>query len=152
MRRKEKEVTSTEWMEDVLLKAQICRIGLIGTKYPYIVPVNYGYTEGKLYFHSACEGQKLEMLAQNPNVCVQVDIETVIEETDIPCNWSTKYKSVIAYGKAEIINEPLEKENALSIIVRHYKKDFKDGYPFRDMDKVCIVRISFDSMTGKQSG
>lgn len=152
MRRKEMEVTETHWMENILLKAQVCRIGLAGDEYPYIVPVNYGYKSGNLYFHSACEGKKLEMLAKNPKVCVQADIESLIEETNIPCNWSTKYKSVIAYGKAIVVNDPLEKEQALSLIVSHYKKDFAGNYPFQDLDKVCIVKVVFESITGKQSG
>ena len=151
MRRKEKEVTSIPWMETVLRKAQICRIGLSLDNEPYIVPVNYGYKDRVLYFHSACEGQKLEMLRKNPRVCIQADIETTIEESGIPCNWSTRYKSVIAFGSAKIIEDEEEKVEALSLIVAHYKEDFDGNYEFRDLEKVCLVRIDIEKMTGKQS-
>ncbi len=151
MRRKEKEVSDIRWQEDVLKKAEICRVGLTGNKYPYIVPVNYGYKDKVLYFHSATEGQKLEMIRENPNVCIQVDTSVHIQETDVPCDWSTTYKSVIAYGKASIVEDAKEKLEALSIIVRHYKTDFEEGYPFRGVDRLCIVRIDIEEMTGKQS-
>ncbi len=151
MRRADKQVSDLNWMESILMKGQICRVGLSGNDYPYIVPVNYGYHGGKLYFHSACEGKKLEMIRSNPNVCVQVDIETMIEKSEVPCNFSTRYKSVIGYGKAKMVEDPTEKKTAMGIIVKHYKHDHSMDYEYQNMEDVCLVQVEMEEMTGKHS-
>lgn len=151
MRRKEKEITDEVAIEEIIQTGQICRIGIIGNEFPYIVPVNYGYEDKCLYFHTACEGQKIEMLKINPNVCIQIDTDVSIEETEIPCNWSTKYKSVIGFGRASFIEDMEAKKNALGIIVKHYKADFSQDYKYSGMDKVCIIKIELFNVTGKQS-
>ena len=151
MRRKEKEIHEKAVIEEVFNKGQICRIAINGNEFPYIVPINYGYKDSSIFFHSACEGQKIEMLKNNPNVCVQIETDVSIEETEIPCNWSTKYKSVIGFGKAVFVKDLEEKKFALDIIVRHYKDDLEDNYPYSNLDKLCIIKIELSSITGKQS-
>ena len=151
MRRKEKEIKDKSHIEEIIQSGEVCRIAISGEEFPYIVPVNYGYEDNCLYFHSACEGQKMEMLIKNPNVCIQIDTNISIEETEVPCNWSTNYKSVIAYGKASILNDMTEKKIALGIIVKHYKKDFEESYQFSGLEKLCIVKIALSSLSGKQS-
>lgn len=151
MRRKEQEIHDKAVLDEIFQNGEICRIGIKGGEFPYIVPVNYGYKDNSIYFHTACEGQKIEMLKENPNVCVQIDIDISIEETEVPCNWSTKYKSVIGFGKAIFVNDLEEKKYALDIIVRHYKNDLEDNYPYSNIDKLCIIKIELSSVTGKQS-
>ena len=151
MRRKEQEIHDKAVLDNIFQNGQICRIGIKGDEFPYIVSVNYGYKDNTVFFHSACEGQKIEMLKENPNVCVQIDIDISIEETEVPCNWSTKYKSVIGFGKAIFVNDMEEKKSALDIIVRHYKKDIEENYPYSNLDKLCIIKIELSSITGKQS-
>jgi len=93
----------------------------------------------------------MEMLIKNPNVCIQIDTDIAIEETEIPCNWSTKYKSIIGFGKATILSDEIEKRLALGIIVKHYKDDFDKTYRFSSMENLCIVKIELSQLTGKQS-
>ncbi len=151
MRRKENEIMDQTLIEEIIQKGEVCRIAISGEEFPYIVPVNYGYKDNCIYFHSACEGQKMEMLIINPNVCIQIDTNISIEETEVPCNWSTKYKSVIGFGKASILNDMKEKKVALGIIVKHYKKDFEESYQFSGLEKLCIAKIELSSLTGKES-
>ena len=56
MRRKDKEITDPALLSAILREAFVCRLGLAGDGEPYVVPVNFVYSGGCLYLHSACEG------------------------------------------------------------------------------------------------
>jgi len=103
MRRTDKEITNRREIDTILSKATICRIGLVGNNVAYIVPLNFGYKHNCLYFHSAPIGKKIELITKNNMVCFEVDIDYDIVNTGIPCNWSSKYVSIIGYGKARFI-------------------------------------------------
>lgn len=151
MRRKENEITDKAQIEDIFQAGIICRVAIQGDDFPYLVPVNYGYKDNCIYFHSAREGQKIEMLKKYPNVCIQIDTDIKIEETDIACNWSTSYTSLIGFGKASFVNDNDKKKQALDIIVKHYKKDLQEDYPYGNLDRLCIIKIELSIITGKQS-
>lgn len=151
MRRKENEIIDKILIEDIFQTGIICRIAIKGDDYPYLVPVNYGYKDNCIYFHSSCEGQKISMLKKYPDVCIQIDTDISIAETNIPCNWSTIYKSVIGFGKAIFIVDHEEKKKALDIIVKHYKKDLQEDYPYGNLDRLCIIKIELSKITAKQS-
>lgn len=75
MRRKQCEITDSKEIERILGATTIGRIATDGADgYPYITPVNFVYHKGNIYFDSAPEGEKLDNLSRNPNVCFEVDI------------------------------------------------------------------------------
>jgi nitroimidazol reductase NimA-like FMN-containing flavoprotein (pyridoxamine 5'-phosphate oxidase superfamily) len=78
MRRKEKEMDSLVEAEVVIRNSLVCRLGLSDDNRPYVVPLSFGYENNTLYFHSASEGKKVEILKKNSNVCFEFDIETLI--------------------------------------------------------------------------
>ena len=65
IRRKDKEITDSREIEAVIEKATVCRLGLVDRGEPYIVPVNFGYERNAIYFHSALEGRKVELIKRN---------------------------------------------------------------------------------------
>jgi hypothetical protein len=91
------------------------------------------------------------MIRANNNVCVEFDTgrDMVISET--ACQWGFKYKSVIGLGRAVIIDNLDEKKKALDIIMAQYTNI---AYQYADerVNEVLIVKIEFDSLTGKKSG
>jgi nitroimidazol reductase NimA-like FMN-containing flavoprotein (pyridoxamine 5'-phosphate oxidase superfamily) len=90
------EMTSEE-VERFLWCARVGRLGLVledGT--PYIVPVGFGYADGKIFFHTCNKGLKMDTLKRNPNVCFEVD-EALSD--------ATMFKSVVVFGEAEIISD-----------------------------------------------
>ena len=151
MRRKDKEITDRMEIESVLSQARICRIGFSQNNKPYIVPMNFGYKDGYLFFHCAQEGMKIDIIKQNNNVCFEVDINHEITDTGIPCNWSTRYSSVIGFGKALLVKDPIEKKLALNVIVNLYSPKAKFKYSEEALNKVGIIKIEITSMTGKKS-
>lgn len=151
MRRKEQEITDIPEIESVLNEATVCRIGCAENNEPYIVPVCFGYRDGVLYFHSAAGGKKIAILIRNPRCCVEVDLCWDVIREKNPCKWEMRYKSVIYIGKARIINDPDKKRAGLNCIMSHYGGD---AYPFSEIElqRVCVVRIDIEEMTGKKYG
>ena len=86
MRRTDKEITNRSEIDTILSKATVCRIGLVDNNVAYIVPLNFGYKNNCLYFHSAPIGKKIELITKNNMVCFEVDIDYDIVNTGIPCN------------------------------------------------------------------
>ena len=151
MRRKDQEITDKKDIEEIVRKATVCRIGLSAEGEPYVFPVNYGYREGCLYFHSAHQGQKIDMMKKNPHVCFQMDTDTEIIPSEKACDWSIKYRSVIGFGKAALLNTLEEKRQALRTIMSHYS-DREYTFAEESLASVCIVCIHIEKMTGKKSG
>jgi hypothetical protein len=151
MRRKDREITDRGAMEASLNSAEVCKIGLSDRGEPYVVPVCFAYRDNAIYFHSAPGGKKMEMLAKNPRCCVEVDHSTGPIREENPCTWEMRYRSVICTGTAKILIGYEEKCEATNAILRHYGSP---NYPFteKELEKVCLVRISLDGMTAKQHG
>ena len=77
MRRKDREITDMQQILNIIDKCKILRLGLFDKDYPYVVPLLYGYeyADSRLvfYMHSAKEGHRLVLIADNPLVCVELD-------------------------------------------------------------------------------
>ena len=123
MRRKDREVTEMEEIQQIFDECKVCRIGIMDENGPYIVPVNYGYVreEGKviLYIHGAREGKKIDLIRKNANVGVEIDYRHELMEGDTACQYSYYYASIIGKGAASIIDNPREKLKALNVIMKH---------------------------------
>ena len=151
MRREDKEIKDKKEIESIIERATVCRVAFSENDVPYIVPLNFGYKDDCLYFHSAPEGKKIEIIRQNNQVCFEVDIDQEVVKSETPCNWQMKYRSVIGFGKAFFVDHPEEKRRALSIIVEHYSGDLSE-YSEDAINNVAIVKVEIESMTGKKSG
>ncbi len=151
MRRKEKKITDKTAIESIILKSSVCRLAMSEENRPYIVPLSFGYEDDTLYFHSAREGRKLDILRKNNKVCFEFDIDQEIVEADDACGWSMKYQSVIGVGKGSIIDELESKRNAINIIMQHYSRNSYE-YPDKAVKKIVVIKVVIEHMTGKKSG
>lgn len=151
MRRKDKEITDRSRIEDILGKEKICRVAFFDNPYPYMIPLCYGYEDGAIYFHGFREGHKIDCIRENRNVCFEVDADIEVVENADPCEWTVKYRSVVGFGRATILESPEEKRHGLDVIVRQFAGR---TLPFPDvaMNAVAVVRIDIDSMTGRKNG
>jgi nitroimidazol reductase NimA-like FMN-containing flavoprotein (pyridoxamine 5'-phosphate oxidase superfamily) len=152
LRRKDKEIKDKKTIESIIKRATVCRIGLAKNDIPYIVPMNFGYKDNCLYFHSAPVGKKIEIIKKNNNVCFEIDIAHEILQGKSACHTTMKYYSVIGYGKAYIIDDSEEKIKALNIIIEHYLPEIPHEYSEKFLKKIVIIKVEIDNMTGKKSG
>ena len=150
MRRKDQEITSREEIELIIQKSLVCRLAMVDEYGPYIVPLNFGYKNNTLYFHSAKKGKKLDILEKNNQVCCEFDIDLKMKKAAKPCEWGIEYKSVIGFGKASFVEDFESKGKALDIIMGHYSgKSFP--YSEADLKKVAIIKVKLLNVTGKRS-
>ena len=151
MRRKEREIKDIEEIESIIQQSSVCRLGLSENNNPYVVPLCFGYQDKTLYFHSATEGQKIQMIRSNNHVCFEIDIECELVEARKACGWGMRFLSVIGFGKACIIEDAAEKRSAFDIIMRHYSDESYE-YPDDAIQACVIIKVSIESMAGKKSG
>ena len=152
MRRSEKEIADASVVMSVIEQSLVCRLGLSDGYRPYVVPLCFGYQDGCLYFHCAPDGEKIEMLRKNSQVCFEFDINAQTIQNELACNWSMKYQSVIGFGKAVFVEDSEEKSMALDIIMRQYSDHRNYSIPKDSLKAITVVKVLIESMTGKQSG
>jgi len=155
MRRQDREITDNNEKIDIIKKCKVCRVALSDNNVPYIVPLNFGYTFENdtlaLFFHSALEGKKLDILKNNNTACFEVDCDTALVEGEAACNYGYAFKSVIGFGKISMLENPDDKMFGLNIIMKH-QTDKKTVYEFtqEQVQRVCVYTMVVDSFTGKQ--
>lgn len=148
MRRKEKGMHEED-AKNILIQADFGTLACIGDNgYPYSVPLNYVYDNGKLYFHSAKAGHKIDNVSFNNKVCFSV----VNYYKILPEKFDTEYDSVILFGKAAQITEEAEKRRALMLLIEKYSGGyFEEGteYIHKAASATTVYRIDIEHMTGK---
>ena len=137
-------------IESIILKAKVCRLGLVDGNRPYVVPMSFGYRENALYFHTGKKGKKMEILQKNNRVCFEMEVDLKIVPADNPCKWNMRYRSVVGFGRAVILEGPEEKRQALDVIVKHYGGSLM-AYDEKRVKGLAVIKVEIDSMTGKES-
>lgn len=149
--RRDKQSLSQEQIVEVLNRQTSGVLGVNGYQgFPYTVPLSYAYKDGKLFFHCAKEGHKLDSIKKDNKVtfCL-IDKDEIVEE-----KFDTLFRSVIIFGRAYILTEENEKQIALEVILKKYSPGFlKEGLEYikNQWNRVCIVKVDIEHMTGKAS-
>ena len=148
MRSKANMLTNEE-VENILKTSPNGTLALYGENgYPYSVPVNFVYSDGKIYFHGAAEGYKLDCMKKDPHVSF-----SVIGKDDIAKeNFTTLFSSVIAFGTIRVIDTMEEKIPVLEAMVGKYSAEFMESGK-ELISKGCgsvAYELTIDHMTGKK--
>jgi RimJ/RimL family protein N-acetyltransferase/nitroimidazol reductase NimA-like FMN-containing flavoprotein (pyridoxamine 5'-phosphate oxidase superfamily) len=151
MRKVNQEITETSTIREILKSSKICRIGMIDNGLPYVLPFNYGYDDNQIYIHCAQKGKKLDLIKENPIVCFEIEQIADIVKNEKACKWVTTYRSIVGYGKIEMLTDFALKKKGLEIIMAHNgASDLIDFEP-KHVDSVLILKLKIDSLTAKQS-
>ena len=157
MRRPKKEnITvqmTSETIYELLEHTPVARLATVDADgMPYVVPVNYVYTDGRLYVHGKLSGRKMDNLARDPRVCFEVDEMQglVLSEEPNPCRTNTAYRSVIVRGEAAVLEDMERKLFALRAIADKYTPQFRDlSIPPAAAAKTAVIEISICNISGK---
>lgn len=152
MRRKDKEIKNITVIEAIIKRAQVCRLACVDNGKPYLVPLCFGYEAGALYFHAAQAGRKIDILRKNPEVCFEFDIDQELERGQNACDWGMKYRSVIGFGTAIILETPEAKKAALDCIMQHYDAPGPYEYSDASLERTLVIKVGIEQMTGKAAG
>lgn len=153
MRRRDREITEEQEMRRVLDTAKVIRLGMRDGEGVYILPMNYGYTwdNGTLVFYMHCgmEGKKLHLLAENPNVCFELDCDHELVEGRVPCQYGYRYASIIGQGRAELVENPREKIEALTVLMKCQTSE-EFAFNERLVSIVKVIKVTAAEFTGKR--
>ena len=151
MRRKDREVTEMEEIQQIFDECKVCRIGIMDENGPYIVPVNYGYVreEGKviLYIHGAREGKKIDLIRKNANVGVEIDYRHELVEGDTACQYSYYYASIIGKGAVMKLGDSAANMNVETIPTGSLSLDIALG--LGGVPKGRIIEVYGPESSGK---
>ena len=155
MRRKEKEIININDKINIVRKCKVCRIGLSENDKPYIVPLNYGYdfenNKLTLFFHSAKEGKKIDIINKNNNACFEIDCDNQLIEAKKACTYSYAYKSIIGFGKIILLEDINEKTDALNKILKHQtEKETNYTFSSEEIKNMTIYKLVINEFIGKQ--
>jgi len=142
--------TDIEWIEEVINAAPICRLGMVDGDEPYVIPVNFGYERGSLYFHSSLRGRKIKILKKNNKVCFEIETDIKIVNAENPCESVVQGKSVIGLGVANFLEDDKDKIHALNVIMKHYTDRCDYEFSESALASVLVIRIDITSVSGKQ--
>ena len=146
-----RDITNKIEIEDIIKRARFCHIGMTDGDEPYVLGFNYGYKDGFLYLHCSKYGHKLDVLAKNNKICAAFDVdhEFFSRHEQVACSWRMRYRSVLAWGNAETVDDYNEKVEALRIIMAHYTEmDFEFNHP--SVNNVNILKIKVTRMSGRK--
>ncbi len=140
-------------MSDIVVVMERCTNGVLAcigdNDYPYAVPLSYVYFNGKIYFHSAKAGHKVESIIKNPKVSFSV----IDEDTIVSKEYTTYFRSVIAFGKARIVVGD-EWVDAFTAFVEKYSGDQPKEAKYKEISECkqsYIIAIDVEHITGKEA-
>ncbi len=150
MRRKRQQLSEEESI-GILQRATSGTLALLGDDgYPYAVPISYVYSDGRLYFHSALSGHKVDAVKN----CDKASF-CVIDKDDVkPARYTTFFRSVIAFGRVHIVDDEAEKLDAARLLGNRYnpnqdealRKEIESG-----LSRMLVLRFDIEHLTGKEA-
>jgi nitroimidazol reductase NimA-like FMN-containing flavoprotein (pyridoxamine 5'-phosphate oxidase superfamily) len=150
MRRKKQLLPEAE----AIAMLETCTSGVLAVHgdddYPYAVPLSFAYEGGRLFFHSATAGHKLDALerSEKASFCV------IAADDIVPSKFTTHFRSVVVFGRARVVTEDAEKRHALLCIAAKYSPEYLDTADSEidgDWKRVCVMELVVEHMTGKAS-
>lgn len=153
MRRKDREISSREEIIKIIREEGICRLSINDDPYPYIVPMNYGIEiDGEqinLYFHSAMEGRKIDLIKKDNKVCFEIDQNQGLVYDTKKGSCSMLYECVIGNGEIVFLDGD-EKIKALRLILQHHGRG--EDFPISEtmVEKTICFKLVVNEVTGKK--
>ena len=149
--RRNRQQLSREECERILGRCTSGVLALTGDGgYPYAVPLSYVYADGAIIFHSAVEGHKVDAIRRDSRCSF-----CVIEQDEIkPAEFTTYFRSVIVFGRIQILEDDNEKVQALRLLGSRYSPGDEPGLQHeidKSLDHVLLLRLDVEHLSGKQA-
>ena len=119
--------------------------------YPYAVPLSYVYDGEKIFFHCAKSGHKLDAIRRNPKASFCV----IGQDKVVPEEYTTYYRSVIAFGTVRILEDDREKYDSVQEIALKYApldtEEQRRAAIEREWGGLCMLEMTIEHLTGKEA-
>lgn len=155
--RKESREMDSKWALEIMRKAPYITVSFTrkdGTAYGVPLSLACAEDDNIWYFHCATEGDKLDAISANPEVCLSAVTRCQPTVGPKDGSFTLQYRSAIAFGKAEIVNDTDEKIKALKLICQRFLPKHMDAFDDavkRSLHRTAVVRITLTATpTGKR--
>ncbi len=149
--RKTTFLNTLEEIEVIIKKCDVCHVAMVDESgKPYVLPFNFGYDDGIVYLHSDSKGKKIDILRNNPAVCINftTDHELFHMHDHVACSYGMAYRSVLVHGEVEFIDNFDKKTECLNKFMKQYSdRDFVYSDPA--VNNVCIYIVKIKEFSGK---
>jgi len=141
-------------IDEIIKKCEVCHVSMVDeNNMPYVLPFNFGYDDGVIYLHSSQKGRKIDVLRKNPAVCIafSTDYKLRYQSEEVACSYSMKYRSVLAFGEVEFIDDMNQKVEFLNKVMTQYtQRAFTYNQPA--LREVCTFKVNVKRFTAKAYG
>ena len=148
--RDKRQILSKEKCEEILKSTDVGVLSVSGDDdYPYGVPINFAYEDGKVYFHGMPSGHKYDAMMRHDKVSLTVVGEAVV----IADEYTSYFRSVVLFGKARFVEDYDEKLKIVDLLVDKYCADYKEGVHEQFADRIAWMgafEIDVEHMSGKE--
>ena len=150
--RRFRQALSQEACAQVLRRGTSGVLALSGNDgYPYALPISYVYQDGALYFHCAKAGHKLEAIRR----CPKASFCVIDQDQVVPQEYTSYFRSVIAFGSIRILEEDREKQAAIQKLAVKYRPDDsaqnREEAIRREWGPLCMLEMTIEHLTGKEA-
>jgi len=97
----------------ILDEGFICHVGFVINGQPFVIPTGYARVDDKLYIHGSQASRMLRTLANGVDACVTITLVDGLVLARSAFHHSVNYRSVVVFGRASLVSDPEEKNNAL---------------------------------------
>ena len=149
--RRHRQQLSVEECIGILQKATSGTLALLGDGgYPYAVPISFVYDDGKLYFHSAMSGHKVDAIRS----CDKASFCVIDQDSVKPAEYTTYFRSVIAFGRIRIVEDEPEKLAIARILGNRYNPNQEEALQKElehGLARMLAIRFDIEHLTGKEA-
>ncbi len=154
MRQSKREIKDEAELRAILDACKSCSVGLADGDQPYVVPMNFGYRWDHngliLYFHSALEGRKLEILSRNNKTCVVLDHRHALRSGEKACQYSMNFESMMIFGRIDLVTDPQEQQQGLNVLMGHYTGRENWTFDEKPLAITAVLRMTAERWSGKR--
>ena len=150
MRRNRQQLSEEESIE-ILQKATSGVLALLGDNgYPYAVPISYVYADGRIYFHSALSGHKVDAIRS----CDKASFCVIEQDVVKPEKYTSYFRSVIAFGRIHIEEDEAEKLAIARLLGNRYNPNHEEALHKEiegGLSRMLAIRLDIEHLTGKEA-
>lgn len=154
MRRSDRQVSDRNEFIEIMKSCTVCRLGLNDDGYPYILPLNFGLSDDgdkiRLYFHSALEGHKVELIKKDNRASFEMDSEHELKYIAEKGYCTYNFSSVMGKGTIKILENEDEKIDALKKLMDQYHPDQNAYFNPAAIPRTLVYVLEVTEITGKK--
>ena len=151
MRRAEKEITSREEIDTYIGQATVCRVGLCDGGEAYIVPMDFGYVDGRFYFHSAKEGRKVDLIRNGGRASFELEVDKGLRMDKDAMKCTHHFICVMGTGTVSVVEGEQERMKGLRALMEHYTSEM---YQMTEKckGKTLVLKLTVETVSCKKNG